>query len=69
MLRPGWHACNCGNVTGVHFEKDRSLWFDDPQAKEIGDAASSPQFEFGWVYVRSKTGHRRERTKHRGRVS
>jgi len=46
----------------------RSLWFDD-KTKEIGDASCGSQFEFGWIYRRTKTGHRRERTKPRGRVS
>jgi len=45
----------------------RSGWFDD-ETKEIGDAASGAQFEFGWVYVRTKTGHRRERTARRNSV-
>jgi len=46
----------------------RSGWFDDP-TKEIGDATSSSQFEFGWFYVRTETGHRRERTARRDSVS
>jgi len=46
----------------------RSHWFDD-QTKEIGDAPSGSQFEFGWIYRRSETGHRRERTHNRDSVS
>jgi len=40
----------------------RSFWFDDPQAKEIGASASSKGIVAGWVYVRTKTGHLKKRT-------
>jgi hypothetical protein len=46
----------------------RSFWFDD-KTKEIGHAACASQFEFGWVYRRTQTGHIRERTGHRDSVS
>jgi len=46
----------------------RSGWFDD-KTKEIGDETSPTQLGFGWVYVRTKTGHRKEWTARRGRVS
>ena len=46
----------------------RSGWFDD-KTKEIGDAASSSQFEFGWIYRGTEAGHRRERTAHSDSVS
>jgi hypothetical protein len=52
----------------VHEPSRRSGWFDDP-TKEIGAPSSDSQFEIGWVYRRTEIGHRRERTKHRGRVS
>ena len=46
----------------------RSGWFDD-QTKEIGHASGPSQFEFGWIYRRTQTGHLRERTGHRDSVS
>jgi len=46
----------------------RSGWFDD-QTKEIGNAARRSQFEVGWIYSRTETGHRRERTHSRDSVS
>jgi len=45
----------------------RSGWFDDA-TKEIGDAPSRSQFERGWIYRRTETGHRREWTHNRDSV-
>jgi hypothetical protein len=39
----------------------RSGWFDD-STKEIGGSARRPSFESGWIYRRTETGHRRERS-------
>jgi hypothetical protein len=47
----------------------RSLWFDDPQTKEIGAKPGSTGTIRGWVYVRTKTGHLRKRTSNRDSVS
>jgi len=57
-----------GRPTSEGTASARSGWFDD-ETKEIGHAPSRSQFEFGWVYRRTQTGHIRERTGHRDSVS
>ena len=46
----------------------RSLWFDD-QTKEIGASPCCQVSWYGWIYRRTKTGHRRERTAGRDSLS
>jgi hypothetical protein len=46
----------------------RSLWFDDPQAKEIGASPGSKGTVGGWLYVRTKTGHLKKRFNNRDSV-